>query len=248
MFSDSSVVPSFLVRSVENESFPCMHNLDERTRQVWRENSRHVRTYEKNWRCCLPIGQNNIKPFLCPIRSQHSLDRLEMVRWESVPRSSSVDWCEGDFWKKKEKMFSLYPKLPEVFFYLVSAPAEEKGSRALSNIIDTFPNDYPYSRCLTMHLLNNTLLSCCNHLRNSLKLKLTELSVQLTWNDAKICLLQALIYRFGGMWEEVRRDKEKRTLGFVCCYNDLDWLICSKGTMGPFLERPGNLLGPKANF
>ena len=46
----------------------------------------------------------------------------------------------------------------------------------------------------------------------------------------------------------MRRDKEKRTPGFVCCYNDLDWLISSKGTMGPFLERPGNLLGPKANF
>ena len=72
MFSDSSVVPSFLVRRVENENFPCMHNLDERTRQVWRENSRRVRTYEKNSRCCLPIGQNNVKPFLCPIRSQHS--------------------------------------------------------------------------------------------------------------------------------------------------------------------------------
>ena len=163
----------------------------------------------------------------------------ELFRW--------LMWGRRDFWKKKEKTFSLYPKLPEVFFYLVSASAEEKGSRALSNIIDTFPNDYPYSRCLTMHL-NDTLLSCCNQLRNSLKLKLTELSVQLTWNDATICLLQALIYRFGGMWEEVRRDKEKRTLGFVCCYNDLDWLICSKGTMGPFLERPGNLLGPKANF
>ena len=107
MFSDSSVVPSFLVRRVENESFPCMHNLDERTRQVWRENSRRVRTYEKNSRCCLPIGQNNIKPFLCPIRSQHSLDRLEMVRWESVPRSSSVDWCEGDgtFGGRKRRCF-----------------------------------------------------------------------------------------------------------------------------------------------
>ena len=36
-------------------------------------------------RCCSPIGHNNTKHFLCPIRSQHSLDRLEMVRWESVP-------------------------------------------------------------------------------------------------------------------------------------------------------------------
>ena len=29
----------------------------------------------------VPIGHNNNKHFLCPIRSQHSLDRLEMVRW-----------------------------------------------------------------------------------------------------------------------------------------------------------------------
>ena len=32
-------------------------------------------------RSCSPIGHNNTKHFL----SQHSLDRLEMVRWESVP-------------------------------------------------------------------------------------------------------------------------------------------------------------------
>ena len=30
-FPESSVVPSFLVREVENESFPCTHNLGERT-------------------------------------------------------------------------------------------------------------------------------------------------------------------------------------------------------------------------
>ena len=39
---------------------------------------------------CSPIGHNNTKHFLCPIRSQHSLDHLEMVRWESVPRGSSA--------------------------------------------------------------------------------------------------------------------------------------------------------------
>ena len=39
---------SFLVRRVE--SFPCTHNLDERTGQVWRENSRRVRTDKKNSR------------------------------------------------------------------------------------------------------------------------------------------------------------------------------------------------------
>ena len=47
-FFDSSLVPSFLVRKVENESFPCTHKLGERTGQVWRDNSRRVRTHEKN--------------------------------------------------------------------------------------------------------------------------------------------------------------------------------------------------------
>ena len=52
-------------------------------------------------RCCSPIGHNNTKHFLCPIRSQHSLDRLEMVRWESVPRGFSA--CA---WKLSSRLFS----------------------------------------------------------------------------------------------------------------------------------------------
>ena len=47
-FFDSSSFPSFLVRKVENKSFPCTHKLGERTGQVWRDNSRRVRTHEKN--------------------------------------------------------------------------------------------------------------------------------------------------------------------------------------------------------
>ena len=47
-FFDSSAVPSFLVRKVENGSFPCTHKLCERTGQLWRDNSRRVRTHEKN--------------------------------------------------------------------------------------------------------------------------------------------------------------------------------------------------------
>ena len=39
---------------------------------------------------CSPIGHNNTKHFLCPIRSRHPLEFLEMVRWESVPRGSSA--------------------------------------------------------------------------------------------------------------------------------------------------------------
>ena len=46
------------------------------------------------------IGHNNTKHFLCPVRSQHSLDRLEMVWWESVPRGFSA--CT---WKLSSRNF-----------------------------------------------------------------------------------------------------------------------------------------------
>ena len=84
-FFDSSVqvVPSFLIRKVENKSFPCTHKRGERTRQVWRDNSRRVRTHEKKLRrlSCSPIGHNNTKHFLCPIRRRHPLEFLEIVRY-----------------------------------------------------------------------------------------------------------------------------------------------------------------------
>ena len=38
-----------------------------------------VRTHEKNSGDAVLIWHNNTKHFLCPIRSQHLLDRLEMV-------------------------------------------------------------------------------------------------------------------------------------------------------------------------
>ena len=44
---------------------------------------------------------NNTKHFLCPIRSQYSFDRLEMVRWESIPRGFSA--CA---WKLSSLLFS----------------------------------------------------------------------------------------------------------------------------------------------
>ena len=47
-FFNSLVVHLFLFRKVENKSFPCTHKLGERTGQVWRDNSRRVRTHEKN--------------------------------------------------------------------------------------------------------------------------------------------------------------------------------------------------------
>ena len=73
-----------------------------------RVNSRRVRIHQKELRrCCSPIGHNNTKHFLCPIRSQHSLDRLEMVRWESVPRGFSA--CA---WKLSWRLFSRPDWLP----------------------------------------------------------------------------------------------------------------------------------------
>ena len=44
-------------------------------------------------RNCSPIGHNNTKHFLCPIRSRHPLEFLEIARWESVPRGSfALTW------------------------------------------------------------------------------------------------------------------------------------------------------------
>ena len=56
---------------------------------------------------CSPIGRNNTKHFLCPIRSRHSLEFLEMVRWESVPRGSSART-----WKLSSRIFSRLDWLP----------------------------------------------------------------------------------------------------------------------------------------
>ena len=49
----------------------------------------------------IAVGHNNTQHFLCPIKNQHSLDRLEMVRWESVPRGFSA--CA---WKLLLRLFS----------------------------------------------------------------------------------------------------------------------------------------------
>ena len=37
---------------------------------------------------CSPIGHNNTKHFLCPIRSRHPREFMEITRWGSVPRGS----------------------------------------------------------------------------------------------------------------------------------------------------------------
>ena len=50
---------------------------------------------------CSPIGHNNTKHFLGPIRSRHPLEVLEMVWWESVSRGSFART-----WKLLSRLFS----------------------------------------------------------------------------------------------------------------------------------------------
>ena len=97
--SDSLVVPLFLVRKVGNESSSCTQNVGERNGQIWWDKSCRVRTNEKNSGDAVPIWHNNTKHFLCPIRSQHLLDHLEMVWWESVPKGSSArTWIQRNLY------------------------------------------------------------------------------------------------------------------------------------------------------
>ena len=58
-------------------------------------------------RNCSSIGHNNTKQFLCPIRSRHPLEFLEIVRWESVPRVSFART-----WKLSSHLFSRPDWLP----------------------------------------------------------------------------------------------------------------------------------------
>ena len=69
---------------------------------------RRVRTHEKKLRRnCLPIGHNNTKHFLFPIRSRRQLEFLEIARWESVPRGSFART-----WKLSSRLFSRPDWLP----------------------------------------------------------------------------------------------------------------------------------------
>ena len=43
------------------------------------------RNNNRRWNCS-PIGHNNTEHFLCPIRSRHLREFLEIARWGSVPR------------------------------------------------------------------------------------------------------------------------------------------------------------------
>ena len=66
-----------------------------------------TRADEELRRNCSPIGHNNTKHFLCPIRSRHPLEFLEIVRLESVPRGSFAR-----NWKLSSRLFSRPDWLP----------------------------------------------------------------------------------------------------------------------------------------
>ena len=66
---------------ISNWKFPDRQAVIESTAVVYE----HTKGTHK---MCSPIGHNNTKHCLCPIRSRHPLEFLEMVRWESVPRGS----------------------------------------------------------------------------------------------------------------------------------------------------------------
>ena len=54
-------------------------------------------------RNCSPIGQNNTKHLLCPIRRRHPLEFLEIARWESVPTGSFTRLTRT--WKRSSRPF-----------------------------------------------------------------------------------------------------------------------------------------------
>ena len=68
---------------ISNWKFPDRQAVIETTAVVYE----HTKGTQK---MCSPIGHNNTKHFLSPIRSRHLLEFLKMVRWESVPRGSSA--------------------------------------------------------------------------------------------------------------------------------------------------------------
>ena len=91
-FFDSSVVPSILVRKEENESFPCTHNLGERTEPPWRDNRCRalITTHQKN------SGVDTARRLGTIIQSIFVPNRELAFAWsfgngkESVPRGSSA--------------------------------------------------------------------------------------------------------------------------------------------------------------
>ena len=75
---------------ISNWKFPdCVHFFGAWARQAVIETMAVVYEHTKRTQeMCSPIGHNKTKHFLCPIRSRHPLEFLEMVRRELVPRGS----------------------------------------------------------------------------------------------------------------------------------------------------------------
>ena len=94
---------------ISNWKFPdCVHFFGAWARKAVMETIAVVYEHTKRTQeMCSPIGHNNTKHFLCPIRSQHPLEFLEMVRWESVPRGSFART-----WKLSSRLFSRPDWLP----------------------------------------------------------------------------------------------------------------------------------------
>ena len=84
----------FLVRKVENKSFPCTQKLRERTGQVWRDNSRRVRTLEKN---SGETGTYSMYTFnILPLTLKKKMF-MTVIQKQNAPLAFSVDhliWVE----------------------------------------------------------------------------------------------------------------------------------------------------------
>ena len=76
---------------ISNWKFPdCLHFFGAWARQAVIETIAVVYDFmEELRRNCSPIGHNNTKRFLCPIRSWHPLEFLGKAPWESVPGALS---------------------------------------------------------------------------------------------------------------------------------------------------------------
>ena len=87
---------------ISNWKFPdCVHFFGAWNRQAVIETIAVVYDSRKELRRNYsPIGHNNTRHFLCPIRSRHSLKVLEIARWESVPRGSFAST-----WKLSSPLF-----------------------------------------------------------------------------------------------------------------------------------------------
>ena len=86
-----------------------------------------------------PIGHNNTKHFLCPVRSRHPLEFLEIARWESVPRGSFART-----WKLSSRPFSRPDWLPLGLrgWYTVWTSQNEKSVDSLWERADGFESFY----------------------------------------------------------------------------------------------------------